>query len=89
MVELTKEEMEKLVVLLQQNNNSKKNETKDLWVRACKYSNDVLDLYDSGYDKKELGKRPEKEMLVRVIFSALLKHELNRVLASEEATRMK
>lgn len=46
---------------------------RDVWREACKLSNDVLDLYDGGYDKKELGKKPDFELLRKVLFDHLLR----------------
>lgn len=79
MVSLTEDDLEKLKSMLQSNKSENKNKTKTLWLQSCKAANDVLDLYEGSYDRKELGKKPDKEVIIKLIFNALLKSELYRV----------
>lgn len=90
MVQITDEQLQALINQVQ-SKQQKVDEginTKQLWKASWKEANKILELYESGYDKKELGRKPDLERLALTLFKEMLHTELqarmHRHLRSEQ-----
>lgn len=68
---LTEADLIQMMERLRSSNDTKKS-LSDTWTQACKEAVKILELYESGYDKKEMGKSPDFDTLRRMVFHHLL-----------------